>query len=36
MQTVIYTQRVEIVEGYGERRDCADQNIPKFLQVCGY
>lgn len=36
MQTVIYTQRVEIVEGYGERRDCADQNIPKFLQACGY
>ena len=36
MQTVIYTQRVEIVEGYGERRDCADQNIPRFLQACGY
>ena len=36
MQTVIYTQRVEIVEGYGERRDCADQNIPRFLQSCGY
>ena len=36
MQTVIYTQRVEIVEGYGERRDCADQNIPIFLQACGY
>ena len=36
MQTVIYTQRVEIVEGYVERRDCADQNIPRFLQACGY
>ena len=36
MRTVIYTQRVEIVEGYGERRDCADQNIPIFLQACGY
>lgn len=36
MQTVIYTQRVEIVEGYGERRDCADQSIPRFLQACGY
>ena len=36
MQTVIYTQRVEIVEEYGERRDCADQNIPQFLQACGY
>lgn len=33
---VIYTQRVEIVESYGERRDCADQNIPCFLEACGY
>lgn len=36
MKAVIYTQRVEIVESYGERRDCADQNIPKFIQECGY
>lgn len=33
---IIYTQRVEIVESYGERRDCADQNIPRFLEACGY
>lgn len=33
---VIYTQRVEVVESYGERRDCADQNIPRFLEACGY
>lgn len=33
---VIYTQRVEVVESYGERRDCADQNIPLFLEACGY
>lgn len=33
---VLYTQRVEIVEGYGERRDCADQNIPCFIETCGY
>lgn len=33
---IIYTQRVEIVESYGERRDCADQNIPRFLEECGY
>lgn len=32
---VIYTQRVEIVESYQERRDCADQNIPRFLAACG-
>lgn len=35
-RTVIYTQRVEIVESYKERRDCADQNIPLFLEKCGY
>ncbi len=33
---ILYTQRVEIVAGYGERRDCADQNIPRFLEACGY
>lgn len=35
-KTVIYTQRVEIIESYQERRDCADQNIPIFLETCGY
>ncbi len=33
---VLYTQRVEIVSSYGERRDCADQNIPRFIEACGY
>lgn len=33
---VFYTQRVEIVETYKERRDCADQNIPKLLSDCGF
>lgn len=36
MKTVIYTQRVEIVEAYGERRDCADQRIASFIQTCGF
>ncbi len=36
VKTVLYTQRVEIIESYGERRDCADQNIPRFLAACGY
>lgn len=36
MRIVLYTQRVEIVENYGERRDCADQNIPILIQSCGY
>lgn len=36
MKIVLYTQRVEIVETYGERRDCADQNISLFIEKCGY
>ena len=36
MDVVFYTQRVEIKEKYGERWDCADQNIPFFLEKCGY
>ncbi|MBR1579858.1 MAG: gamma-glutamyl-gamma-aminobutyrate hydrolase family protein [Selenomonadaceae bacterium] len=31
---VLYSQRVELVASYGERRDCADQMIPKFLRSC--
>lgn len=33
---VVYTQRMEIIESYNERRDCADQRIPEFLKACGY
>lgn len=36
MKIIVYTQRVEIVENYNERRDCADQNIPKFIKEMGY
>lgn len=36
MKIVFYTQRVEIVADYAERRDCADQNIPRFIEACGY
>lgn len=36
MKVVLYTQRVELIESYGERRDCADQNIPRFIEACGY
>lgn len=36
MKTVLYTQRVEVVKSYGERRDCADQNIARFLSTCGF
>lgn len=36
MKTVIYTQRVEVVEAYQERRDCADQRIADFIFACGF
>lgn len=36
MRTVIFTQRVEIIESYHERRDCADQRIAQFIRACGY
>ena len=36
METVIYTQRVEVVESYQERRDCADQRIADFIYACGF
>ena len=36
MKKVIYTQRVEVIESYQERRDCADQRIADFIHVCGF
>lgn len=36
MQKLIYTQRVEVVDSYQERRDCADQRIAEFLFLCGF
>lgn len=36
MKKILYTQRVEIVQGYNERRDCADQQIAEFLWGCGF
>lgn len=36
MKTVIYTQRVEVIESYQERRDCADQRIADFIYACGF
>lgn len=35
-RVVIFTQRVEIIESYGERRDCADQRIADFISECGF
>ncbi len=36
MKRIIYTQRVETVKSYGERRDCADQKIAELIWECGY
>lgn len=33
---VLYSQRVEVIESYMERRDCADQSIAQFIRACGY
>lgn len=33
---VLVTQRVDVIEGYGERRDALDQNWVQFLMECGY
>lgn len=27
---------MEVVESYGERRDCADQRISGFISACGF
>jgi N5-(cytidine 5'-diphosphoramidyl)-L-glutamine hydrolase len=35
MKKVAITQRVFVVQEYGERRDCLDQSWPRFLAVCG-
>ena len=35
MKLVAITQRVAVVPGYGERRDCLDQAWPRFLAACG-
>ena len=35
MKAVAITQRVSVVPGYGERRDCLDQAWTKFLAACG-
>ena len=36
MKTIIFTQRVDVIESYNERRDCADQRIGDFIRTCGY
>jgi N5-(cytidine 5'-diphosphoramidyl)-L-glutamine hydrolase len=35
MKAVAITQRVSVVQAYGERRDCLDQAWTKFLAACG-
>jgi gamma-glutamyl-gamma-aminobutyrate hydrolase PuuD len=35
LKSIAITQRVAVVPGYGERRDCLDQAWPRFLAACG-
>jgi putative glutamine amidotransferase len=35
MKTILVTHRVQIIEGYNERRDSLDQNWYRFLSDCG-
>jgi N5-(cytidine 5'-diphosphoramidyl)-L-glutamine hydrolase len=35
MRAVAITQRVSVIPGYGERRDCLDQAWTRFLAACG-
>ncbi len=36
MKKILFTQRVDIVEKYDERRDCADQNVARLIIACGF
>ncbi len=36
LKRVVFTQRVENIESYNERRDCADQRIADFISACGF
>ena len=36
MKKILFTQRVEVIESYGERRDSIDQRISEFLVHCGF
>jgi putative glutamine amidotransferase len=35
VKPVAITQRVDVIQAYGERRDCLDQAWTKFLMACG-
>jgi putative glutamine amidotransferase len=36
MRTILLTQRVDVVQGYRERRDCLDQAWYRFIEDCGF
>lgn len=36
MSGVCCEENSDLYPAYGERRDCADQRIPQFLEACGY
>lgn len=36
MKIVFYSQRVENIEKFNEKRDCIDRRVPEFIKACGY
>ncbi|MDR3156991.1 MAG: gamma-glutamyl-gamma-aminobutyrate hydrolase family protein [Lactobacillales bacterium] len=36
MKKIIFSQRIDLVSEYGERRDCIDERLVKFIWDCGY
>ena len=36
VDTVFFSQRVDVIPSYQERRDCIDQRLVIFLRECGY
>jgi len=36
LKRILFSQRVEVIEQYNERRDSADQNIARFIAACGF
>ncbi|MCL2250039.1 MAG: gamma-glutamyl-gamma-aminobutyrate hydrolase family protein [Oscillospiraceae bacterium] len=36
IKRILFTQRVDVVDSYNERRDGADQNVAHFLRTCGF
>jgi putative glutamine amidotransferase len=36
MKKIVFSQRIDVIPKYGERRDCIDERLVKFIWDCGY